>query len=84
MVDFPSITSIRIAPQKRAQQQQVASNAIKTSHLSEPNPYVFSGLAADLPVTGDMVTQGVAIYFETDTGKLKIWNGTTWLQIQLT
>lgn len=69
---------------KRITQDQYLPGSIKTRAMGESNLYVYSGLAADRPTAGNIVTNSTSIYFSTDTGILAIWNGTAWKTVTLT
>lgn len=70
----------------RVYQMDITPQAVKNRHLGEPNTYIYSGLEADLPTEGVQLTStglGCSVYWCTDSGKLKIWNGTAWKSVTL-
>lgn len=68
---------------KRIGQQDILPSAVKTRHMGEPNRFIRAGLAKDRP-TPETAEGGLAIYYETDTKKLKIYDGTAWREVTLT
>ena len=69
---------------RRIRQEMILPSVIKARHIGAGVRFIRSGLAADIPTTGEGAEQGSAIYFETDTNKLKVWNGTAWVEETLT
>jgi hypothetical protein len=67
---------------RRVFQQDLMPQAVKQKHMGEPNAYINAGLEADIP-DGASVTSGVSVYFEKDTNKLKIYNGTSYVSVTL-
>lgn len=70
--------------QRRVSQLSIIPGAVKNRHVGEGVSYIFSGLSADRPTEGIMPSVGTQIYFETDTNKLYVWNGTAWKSVTLT
>lgn len=58
---------------------QLTPKLIKQRHIEDV--VIKRGLAANLPSDGGAVN--VLAYFETDTGDLKIWDGSSWLETTL-
>lgn len=56
-------------------------DSVKQRHVGEGVRYLRAGTAANRPTSGE---KAGATYFETDTNKLKIWNGTAWVEEELT
>lgn len=73
---------IQLLKARRLTQDMYIPSSVKNRHLGEPNSYIRSGLSANLP-PGNIVTLGSIVYFETDTGRLKIWDGTKYVYITL-
>ncbi len=72
---------------KRLYQMDFTPGCVKNAAMGEPNSYIYSGLASKRPTTGVKLSttgSGCSVYFETDTGKLRIWNGISWLSVTLT
>lgn len=70
--------------QKRITQVDIVPAVIKTRHMGEANLWVRGGLEANLPTTGEGTSNGYAMYFCTDSKKLKIWTGSAWASTTLT
>lgn len=68
---------------RRIHEHDLIPGEIKSKHISEGVKWVRSGVAADLPSEGPPTDYGSAIYFETDTGNLNIWNGSAWMVVTL-
>ena len=68
---------------RRIQQSMILPDVVKSRHIGEGVRFVRGGLATSIPTNGESVSYGSPIYFETDTGKLKIWDGTQWLEVTL-
>ena len=64
---------------------QIPSGIIRARHISEGVKYIQAGTAAQIP-DAEIPSQGVVIYYETDTKKLKIYNRATedWDETTLT
>lgn len=63
-------------------QDALLPGVVKNRHMGEPNSYIFAGLDANRPTTGVSLTStgfGASTYFATDTGRIYLWNGSTWL-----
>jgi|GEM_PF-5429144 len=58
-------------------QSDIVSGLIRQRHIS--GWIIFSGLAADKPDG----SSDCKVYFETDTGKLQIYNGSSWVSTTL-
>jgi acetylglutamate kinase len=67
---------------RRVTQADVLPDSIKQRALGEANRYILTGLEIDLP-TGQLFGSSTSAFFAFDTNKLFIWNGTTWMSIQL-
>jgi len=67
----------------RVKQQNIMPDSVKQRHVGESVRFIRSGLEADLPTEGEEPAQGSAFYFCTDSGKLKIWDGSSWLSTTL-
>jgi len=69
-----------IKKEVRAQvkQSDIRPDAIKQRHVGEGIRFIRAGLAANLPTSGEMAG---ALYFETDTPALKVWDGSAWQTI---
>ncbi|RLC75676.1 MAG: hypothetical protein DRI61_14505 [Chloroflexi bacterium] len=52
---------------------------IKQRHIGDKSVLIKRGLSADIPDGNSHVMA----YFETDTNKLKIWNGSSWVGVTL-
>lgn len=70
--------------QRRVSQADILPQAVKTRHLGEGAPYILSGLSADRPTSGSLVTQGASFWWSTDTHVLSIWDGIIWRTVTLT
>jgi len=68
---------IRQEERGRIHQWDIVNQAVKQRHLE--GLIIFTGLAADRP---DGSTE-VKAWFSTDTGDLSIWDGTSWLTVNL-
>jgi len=68
---------------KRIRQEMILPGAVKMRHISEGVRFIRSGLAANIPTSGEEPLQGSAAYFATDTGDLSIWDGSAWLAVTL-
>lgn len=64
---------------KAVHSSRITPKLIKQRHIEDS--VIKRGLAANLPSDGGAV--GVYAYFETDTGDLKIWDGSQWLETTL-
>lgn len=56
-------------------------DSIKQRHIGEGIRFIRAGLAANRPTSGE---KAGATYFATDTNFLSIWNGSVWVEIELT
>ena len=63
---------------KRITQSNLLPDVVKQRHIGEGVRYLRSGLEANLPTSGEEPMQGSAVYFCTDSKKLKIWDGSVW------
>ena len=61
---------------RRIRQEMLLPDVVKARHIGAGVRFIRSGLAANIPTTGEGSEQGEAIYFETDTNKLKVYNST--------
>jgi hypothetical protein len=68
---------------KRIHEHDILPGEIKSKHISEGVKWIRSGLSNELPLEGPPTDYGSAIYFETNTGNLNIWNGSQWLTVTL-
>lgn len=70
--------------QRRVHQSSIPPETIKQRHIGEGPRFIRAGLEADLPDSGDNTADNsTAIYFCTDTFKLKIWTGISWKSVTL-
>lgn len=68
----------------RIHQSDIVNGAVKQRHMGEANRFIRSGLEANLPTEGEGTNaNGTACYFCTDSNKLKIWNGDSWVSTTL-
>jgi hypothetical protein len=68
----------------RIHQSDIVPDAVKQRHMGEANRFIRSGLEKDLPIEGEGTSSNsTAYYFCTDSNKLKIWNGTSWVSTTL-
>lgn len=67
---------------KRLVQQDFLPDVVKMRAIGEGVRYIRSGLAADIP-TPETPMQGSPLYFCTDTGDLKVYDGSAWLTTNL-
>lgn len=76
---------IDLLQNKPIYQTQIMNGAVKSRHISEGVKYIQAGLTADLPAA-EIPPQGVLIYYETDTKKIRIYNRDTadWDEVALT
>lgn len=76
---------IRTLEGKRIMQMDIMNGAVKSRHISEGVKYIQAGLASKLP-SADIPMQGICIYYEVDTKKLKVYNYSTkvWNEVGLT
>ncbi len=64
----------------RVDGKSVRPHSLRNHNMESGSFLVKSGLAADLPTTGDEYP----FYFATDTGVFYAWNGSAWLSTTLT
>ena len=70
--------------ERRIHQSQIPPGTIKQRHMGSGPMFIRAGLEAQLPSMGeDTAPDSTAIYFCTDSGKLKIWDGSEWLSTTL-
>lgn len=70
--------------QRRVHQSSIPPATIKQRHMGQGPMFIRAGLEANLPTSGDKTdSNSTAIYFCTDTFKLKIWNGLVWKSVTL-
>ena len=69
--------------EKRITQVDFVPGSVRTRSMGEANLWVRGGLEANLPTAGEGTTNGYALYFCTDSKKLKIWTGTAWVSTTL-
>lgn len=60
-------------------QSDILPRTIKQRHLEPNAQIIFFGLSTAIPDG----SSHVKAYFETDTNKLKLWNGTAWVSTTL-
>jgi hypothetical protein len=70
--------------QKRLIQADFTPGSVKQRAMGEANLFINSGLSAARPTTPPKTSSGTFCYFETDTNKLYIWNGTAYKSTTLT
>lgn len=63
--------------QSRVSQTSIIPGAIKMRHMGEGNRFIRGGATAGKPTIGENATDSVAIYFDTTTNKLYIYNPRT-------
>ena len=74
-----TLNDIKELKEKRVSQASIPPQTIKQRHLGEGPMFIRAGLEADLPTIGENTTSNsTAIYFCTDSFKLKIWTGSSW------
>jgi len=71
--------ALRKQPRQKVIQSDIPPQTIKARHLQDK--VIVFGAAADRPTDG--AAKGVYAYFETDTGVLGCWDGTSWLETTL-
>lgn len=60
--------------QKRSSQRDITPDAVKMRHVAEGVRFVRDGATADKPTEGEEPLQGAAMFFDTTTNILYIWN----------
>jgi hypothetical protein len=84
MVDLDQLAAdVELLKQRRLTQVDYTPGSIKNRSMGEANTWINGGLSANRPTTPPKAAQGLAAYFESDTNKLYIWNGTIWEWVQL-
>lgn len=74
-----ALSDIQDLKEKRISQASIPPQTVKQRHLGEGPMFIRAGLEADLPTIGENTTSNsTAIYFCTDSFKLKIWTGSSW------
>ena len=68
---------------KRVLQQDILPDVVKMRHIGEGVRFIRGGITADKPTAGEEPMQGNAVYFDTDTDKLYVWNGSSWVSTTL-
>lgn len=65
---------VRFLMEKRIAQTDVLPGAIKQRHISEGVKFVRGGATADKPTKGEGTLQGYAMFYDTTTNRLYVWN----------
>lgn len=73
---------VDLLSQKRITQQMVVPDAIKMRAMGEANRFVRAGVTADKPTIGETSTDSIAMYYDTTTNKLYVYNG-AWKSVTL-
>lgn len=74
---------VEFLKQRRVSQSDIIPQAVKLRHLGEGVPYIQSGLAANRPTSGAVVTSGYTIWWSYDTHVLSVWDGSQWRTVTL-
>jgi len=69
---------------RRLQQSMYLPDSVKSRHIGEGVRFIRSGASTELPTEGEPTSYGSPIFYEIDTKKIKIWDGTTWRYFTLT
>jgi hypothetical protein len=69
---------------KRIYQQDIMPQSIKNRAMGEANSYIYGGKTAKLPTIGNVInTNSFTVYFDYQTNKLYIYNGTAFKSVTL-
>lgn len=71
---------------RRITQDMILPGVVKMRHMSEGNRFVRGGTTSKKPSEGESTTDGFAIYYDSDTNDLYVYNSVSgaWKSVTLT